>query len=150
MRLEREDLKLKMKEQIENTIEVLRFHFDPQYNLSYDRLDREIKNKELRALLGFYINRSNRYNYLSDLVFDNYNEFLLQLDYGYSLKFNKVGMIYDFSTSKKHLKELVDGDITMFTMGKDLIEEILDPDSDLKTTRLEGEEGDLDKELKKH
>jgi hypothetical protein len=144
---EREDLKLKMKEQIENTIEVLRFHFDPQYNLSYDRLDREIKNKELRALLGFYINRSNRYNYLSDLVFDNYNEFLLQLDYGYTLKFNKVGMIYDFSTSKKHLKELVDGDITMFTMGKDLIEEILDPDSDLKTTRLEGEESDLDREL---
>ena len=144
---ERQDLKLKMKEQIENTIEVLRFHFDPQYNFSYDRLDREIKNKELRALLGFYINRSNRYNYLSDLVFDNYNEFLIQLDYGYTLKFNKVGMIYDFSTFKKHLKELVDGDITMFTIGKDLIEEILDPDSDLKTTRLEGEESDLDKEL---
>jgi len=142
---EREELKLKMKEQIENTIEVLRFHFDPQYNLSYDRLDREIKNKELRALLGFYIKRSNRYNYLSDLVSDNYNEFLLNLDDGFSLNFNKVGMIYDFSTSKKHLKELVDGDITMFTMGKDLIEEILDLDSDLNTVRLDGDV--LDKEL---
>jgi hypothetical protein len=142
---EREDLKMKMKEQIENTIEVLRFHFDPQYNLSNDRLDREIKNKELRGLLGFYINRSNRYNYLSDLAYDNYNDFLLQLDLGYSLKFNKVGVIYDFSTAKKHLKEIIDGDITMFTMGKDLIENILDPDSDLNTIRLEGD--DLDKEL---
>ncbi|GGK34441.1 hypothetical protein GCM10007962_31080 [Yeosuana aromativorans] len=142
---EREDLKMKMKEQIENTIEVLRFHFDPQYNLSNDRLDREIKNKELRGLLGFYINRSNRYNYLSDLVYDNYNDFLLDLDLGYSLKFNKVGVIYDFSTSKKHLKEIVDGDITMFTMGKDLIEDILDPDSDLNTIRLEGD--DLGSEL---
>ncbi|WP_245234862.1 methylation-associated defense system ATP-binding protein MAD8 [Tamlana crocina] len=142
---EREDLKMKMKEQIENTIEVLRFHFDPQYNLSNDRLDREIKNKELRGLLGFYINRSNRYNYLSDLVYDNYNDFLLDLDLGYSLKFNKVGVIYDFSTSKKHLKEIADGDITMFTMGKDLIEDILDPDSDLNTIRLEGD--DLGSEL---
>lgn len=142
---EREDLKLKMKEQIENTIEVLRFHFDPQYDLSNDRLDREIKNKELRVLLGFYINRSSRYNYLSDLVCDNYNDFLLQLDLGYSLKFNKVGIIFDFSTSKKHKKEIVDGDITMFTMGKDLIEDILDPESDLNTIRLEGD--DLDKEL---
>src|SRR5690606_31934691 len=142
---EREDLKMKMKEQIENTIEVLRFHFDPQYNLSNDRLDREIKNKELRGLLGFYINRSNRYNYLSDLVYDNYNDFLLNLDLGYSLKFNKVGVIYDFSTAKKHLKEIVDGDITMFTMGKDLIEDILDPDSDLNTIRLEGD--NLDNEL---
>ncbi|MCM8568890.1 ATP-binding protein [Gramella jeungdoensis] len=143
---EREDLKLKIKEQIENTIEVLRYHFDPQYNLSYDRLDREIKTKELRNLLGFYINRANRYTYLSDLVYDNYNEFLLKLDYGYSLKFKKVGIIYDFSTNKKHHKELFDGDITMFTMGHDLIEDILDPDSDLNTIRLETD--DLDNDLK--
>lgn len=142
---EKENLKLKMKEQIENTIEVLRHHFDPQYNLSYDRLDREIKNKELRSLLGFYIDRASRYKYLSDLVFDNYNDFLLQLDNGFSLKFNKVGMIYDFSTPKKHLKELIDGDITMFTMGKELIEDILDPESDLNTIRLEGDT--LDNEL---
>ena len=44
---------MKMKEQIENTIEVLRFHFDPQYNLSNDRLDREIKNKEFVVYLAF-------------------------------------------------------------------------------------------------
>jgi len=140
----REELKAKMKEQIENTIEVLRFHFDPQYNLSNDRLDREIKNKELRKLLGFYINRSNRYNYLSDIAYDNYNDFLLGLDLGFSLKFGKVGVIYDFSTDRKHLKEVFDGDITMFTMGKDLIDDILDPDSDLNTIRLEGDTLDND------
>lgn len=144
---ERDELKVKIKEQIENTIEVLRYHFDPTLNLSNDRLDREIKNKELEDLLGFYIDRANRYNFLSDLAYTNYNDFLLQLDYGYSLKFNKVGMIYDFSTPIKHLKEIVDGDITMFTIGEDLIDEILDPESDLKTTRLEGDESDLDKEL---
>lgn len=143
---ERSDLKSKMKEQIENTIEVLRYHFDPQYDLSKDRLDREIKNKELRDLLGFYINRSNRYNYLNDLAYDNYNNFLLQLDSGYSLKFSRLGVIYDFSSTRKHVKEIVDGEITMFTLGYELIEEILDTESDLNTTRLEVDllEKDLD------
>lgn len=134
---EREDLKVKMKDQIENTIEALRVHFDPEYHTSFDRLDREIKNKELKSLLSFYIERAYRYNYLSNNAYESYLAFLNTLDSGFKLKFNQLGLIFNLSGKKKHKKETSDHDITFFTFGGGLISEILDPDSDLNTNRLE-------------
>ncbi len=134
---EKEELKLKMQDQIDNTIVALRMHFDPEYKLSKDRLDREIKNKELKSLLNFYLDRAFRYEYLSDIIYENYRLFLQNLDQGFSLKFNKLGLIFNFSSSEKHIKEKVDEELTFFTFGHKLIEEILDPDSDLNTNRLE-------------
>lgn len=142
---EREDLKLKMREQIENTILAVRHHFDPNSYTSVDRLDREIKNKEFKALLSFYIERAYRYNYLSENAYNIYCSFLQTLDKGFNLKFNKLGFIFDFSFAKRHEKEVVDDNLTFFTFGAKLIEDILDPDSDLNTTRLE--EKEFDKEL---
>lgn len=134
---EKEELKLKMQDQIDNTIVALRMHFDPEFKLSKDRLDREIKNKELKSLLNFYLDRAFRYEYLSDIIYENYRLFLQNLDQGFSLKFNKLGLIFNFSSSEKHIKEKVDEELTFFTFGHKLIEEILDPDSDLNTNRLE-------------
>ena len=142
---EKEDLKLKMREQIENTILAISHHFDPNNYTSVDRLDREIKNKELKGLLSFYIERAYRYNYLSENAYSTYCSFLQTLDNGFSLKFNQLGFIFDFSFTKRHEKEVVDDSLTFFTFGAKLIEEILDPDSDLNTTRLE--EKEFDKEL---
>lgn len=141
---EKEELKLKMKDQIDNTIEALRMHFDPEYKLSKDRLDREIKNKELKSLLNFYLDRAFRYEYLSDIIFENYRSFLQNLDQGFSFKFNKLGLIFNFSSSEKHIKEKIDEELTFFTFGSKLIEEILDPDSDLNTKRLEDQEVEND------
>jgi hypothetical protein len=138
---EHAELKLKIKEQIGNTIEALRLHFDPDYHLSFDRLDREIKNKELKSLLGFYIDRAYRYEYLSENAFESYTAFLQTLDAGFKLQFKQLGLIFNFSALKKHMKE-IDDEITFFTLGKKLIEEILDPDSDLNTKRLEDKEFD--------
>lgn len=143
---EKEELKEKMKEQIRNTIEAMRMHFDPSYYLSFDRLDREIKNKEFKSLLTFYMERAFRYEYLSENAFVTYNEFIQDLDKGFTIKFNKIGLIFDFSASKRHLKEVVDSDLIYFTFGHKLIEEILDPDSDLNTRRLE--DNDFNTELK--
>ena len=56
---EESDLKVKMLEQMENTVQALRVHFDSEFNLSSDRLDREVKNKELKSLMMDYINLSN-------------------------------------------------------------------------------------------
>jgi DNA phosphorothioation-dependent restriction protein DptH len=137
---EKEDLKLKMKEQIENTILAISHHFDPNNYTSVDRLDREIKNKELKGLLSFYIERAFRYNYLSENAYSTYCSFLQTLDDGFSLKFNQLGFIFDFSFTKRHEKEVVDDSLTFFTFGGKLIEDILDPDSDLNTTRLEEKE----------
>jgi len=139
---DKSDLKVKMKEQIDNTIEAIRFHFDPEISLSFDRLDREIKNKELKSLLSFYIDRAHRYQYLNDNACETYHDFLLNLDSGFSFKFRQLGLIFDFSATKKHQKEIVDNDLTFFTFGGKLVDEILDPDSDLNTRRLEEQEFD--------
>lgn len=141
---EKEELKAKMKEQINNTIEAIKIHFDPTYFNSFDRLDREIKNKELRSLLTFYIERANRYYYLSDNARLAYLNFIQTLDEGYKLEYRELGLIFDFNTEKKHLKEISDNGLVFFTFGRKLIDEILDPDSDLNTKRLED---DLETEI---
>lgn len=141
------ELKVRMKSQIENTIEAIKVHFDPEYKLSYDRLDRELKNKELKSLLGFYIERAFRYNFLSENAYITFNDFLQNLDKGFKLKFRQLGLIFNFSAEKSHHKEVIDEDLTYFTFGSKLILDILDPESDLNTRRLE--ETELDIELDK-
>lgn len=142
---EREELKVKMVEQIDNTILALKTHFDPNIFKSEDRLDREIKNIEFKKMLQFYIERAYRYKYLSEVGYNTYINFVQTLNEGFNIKFNKVGFIFDFSFEQKHLKQNFDDTTTIFTFGHKLISEILDADSDLNTQRLENQ--DLIKEL---
>ncbi len=142
---EREDLKVKMMEQIDNTIAAIKHHFDPNTYKSNDRLDREIKNKELKSLFSFYIERAYRYNYLSENAYNSYIDFIQTLNDGFELKFIRLGFIFDFSFEQKHQKQNFDDNTTIFTFGHKLISDILDPDSDLNTQRLEDTE--LNKEL---
>lgn len=134
---ERMDLISKMESQIENTIQALRFHFDTTYSLSNDRLDRELKTLQLKSLLEFYVNRASRYNQLAPIVQEGYISLLDNLNYGYTLSFKRLGFIFDFSATQRHKKESYANDSTFFTFGRNMIEEILDPDSDLNTRRLE-------------
>ena len=136
-----------MLDQIKNTIKALRDHFDPEYNNSFDRLDREIKNKELKSLLTFYLERANRYEYLSNNAYNQYLAFMQKLDAGFTLRFKRVGLIFDYATTERYKKTVLDNDSTFFTFGGKLIDDILDPDSDLNTKRLE--ESDFDKDLSK-
>jgi len=142
---EREELKLKMFEQIDNTISAIKYHFDPNDFNSNDRLDREIKNKELKSLFSFYIERAYRYNYLSENAYNSYIDFIQTLNNGFQFKFIRLGFIFDYSFEQKHQKQNFDDNTTIFIFGKKLITDILDPDSDLNTKRLENTE--LDKEL---
>lgn len=135
--VDRSELISKMESQIENTIEALRFHFDSTYSTRNDRLDRELKTLQLKSLLEFYINRAARYNQLSNEVHEAYIQLIDNLSCGYSITFKRLGVIYDFSAPQRHKKEVFDNDSTFFTFGKNLIGEILDPDSDLNTRRLE-------------
>ncbi len=134
---ERTDLVAKMQSQISNTIEALRFHFDKGYTIASDRFDRELKTLQFKSLLEFYLNRSARYNHLSPEVRDDYMKLIDNLNYGYSLSFKRLGIIYDFSAAHRHKKESFGDDTTFFTFGRNMIGEILDPDSDLNTRRLE-------------
>ena len=115
----------------------------PEFHLSFDRLDREIKNKELKSLLSFYIERAYRYEYLNNNPYESYILFLQNLDKGFSFKFKKLGLIFNFAAKKKHFKEIVEKDLTFFTFGGRLIDEILDSHSDLNTRRLEDNELEL-------
>ena len=76
---------MKMMDQINNTILALRQHYDPNNYTSEDRLDRDIKNKELKSLLGFYIERAYRYKYISENAYNTYWDFIQKLDEGFSL-----------------------------------------------------------------
>ena len=134
---ERQDLVEKMQSQIENTIESLRYHFDNTYTISNDRLDRELKTLQLKSLLEFYVNRASRYHHLSTDVLEGYVDLLDNLNYGYNLSFKKLGIIYDFSSNQRQKKEIYSKGCTFFTFGKNIIAEILDPDSNLNTRRLE-------------
>ena len=144
---EKEELKDKMQSQIENTIQALQIHFDPELQSSFDRLDREIKNKELKSLLSFYVDRANRYKYLTEEAYVSHTTFLESLDKGFRLKFHQLGLIFDFGASKRHEKEVVNDDLTFFTFGGKLINDIIDPDSELNTTKLE--EKEFDEEFRK-
>lgn len=137
---EREELKVKMIEQIDNTIAAIKHHFDPNEYKSNDRLDREIKNKELKSLFSFYIERANRYNYLSENAYNSYIDFIQTLNNGFEFKFIRLGFIFDFSFEQKHQRQNFDDNTTVFTFGHKLISDILDPDSDLNTKRLEDTE----------
>lgn len=142
--MDKADLKSKIEEQISNTIETLRFHFSPDYYLSEDRLDREIKNKELKSFLTFYIERATRYKYLEPQVAQLYINFLNTLDTGFQLNFMQFGFIFDFSSPVKHQKELYNDELVIYSFGERLISEILDPDSDLNTRRFDDNEFDND------
>lgn len=142
---ERDELKTKMVEQIDNTIVAIKHHFDPNDYKSSDRLDREIKNKELKSLFSFYIERAYRYNYLCENAYNSYIDFIQTLNNGFEFKFTRLGFIFDFSFEQKHQKQNIDDNTTIFTFGHKLISDILDPDSDLNTKRLEDTE--LNKEL---
>ncbi len=132
-----------MQAQIANTIEALRFHFDTTYQ-NPDRLDRKLKMIELKSLLEFYINRATRYNQLLPQTQQVYLGFLESLDEGYDIQFKKLGIIYDFSQEKPQRKEALDDNTTFFTFGNSVISDILNPDSDLNTSRLEGQKDDID------
>jgi len=128
---EKEDLQDKMNQQIENTIHALQVHFDMEYQ-SFDRLDRELKTMDLSSLLTFYLQRAERYNQLNPDGYEMYMDFLTDLCNGFNLKFKNLGIIFDFSSIIPQQKEYM-GDTTFYTMGRSVIEDILDNDSLLKT-----------------
>ncbi|KAA6331534.1 hypothetical protein EZS27_019863, partial [termite gut metagenome] len=140
---ERSHLIETMQAQIANTIEALCFHFDTTYQ-NPDRLDRELKILELKSLLEFYINRAARYNQLLPQTQLIYLNFLESLNEGYDIQFKKLGIIYDFSQEEPQHKEIFDDNTTFFRFGKSVISDILDPNSDLNTSRLEGHKNDIE------
>ncbi len=131
---EKEDLENKMLSQVTNTIAVLKQHFEIQP--AFDRLDRELKTLEFKNLLEFYIKRSHRYNQLDSIITKEYLRFLSTIEEGYNLRFKQLGVIFDFSASKRQIKDYL-GDMVIYHMGSDAIDEILSDNKTMSTIKIE-------------
>lgn len=135
-----DELHKKIIDQIENTIFALRSHFEIALD-GNDRLDRELKILEFKSLLEFYIKRSLRYGQLDPNIAHEYLVFLSKLSDGYSIRFKRLGVIFDFTQQERQKKDFY-GDTLIYTMGQPVIEQILDEDSILETQKLEAQDQD--------
>mgnify|MGYP000974804140 CR=1 FL=1 len=85
-----------IERQITQSEETLRRHFDPHLR-PVDRVDRQLKTKELISLLSFYLERSRRYGLVADDAAAVLRPFIESLDEGYTLTCAGAGLIFDFS-----------------------------------------------------
>ena len=129
-------LEEKVLDQIEHSIKAFKTHFDTGYHSGVDRIDRALKNIELRKLLEFYIERAYRFCQLDPQVRSDYLAFCGSLDEGYMMSFDRLEIIYNFSAPHAHKKDVTD-QYTRYTIGKSLIDDIMDQQTDLDTLRLE-------------
>ncbi|WP_334006381.1 methylation-associated defense system ATP-binding protein MAD8 [Burkholderia gladioli] len=118
-------LKASIAEQIAQTEEVLAYHFDPK-RAEVDRPDRPIKNRDLAALLGFYLDRSERYGVVLPEAVEEAHYFLRRLDERpYTLKFTRSAVVFDFSKPGTEPAEHENG-IEYYRIGSDLIRQLVE------------------------
>lgn len=103
---------------------VLRQHFDSQRQQT-DRLDRQIKTKELISLLSFYLERSRRYGLIRDAAAPILRDFIQDLDHGYRLACCGAGLIFDFAHEGLTTEEEHAG-LVFHRVGYDYIRKLLD------------------------
>lgn len=126
-----ENLENKMLSQINNTIEALEEHF-----VLDNRLDKELKTIELANLLSFYVKRSARYGVLDNEIAQEYLAFLDTLNEDFSIRFKRLGIIYNLAQTEKQRKENWP-DASFYIMGKPAIEDILSDDTSMDTEKLD-------------
>lgn len=136
-----DELHEKMVNQVENTIFALRSHFEMAAD-GIDRLDRELKVLELKSFLEFYIRRSMRYGQLDPEIAHRYLIFLSKLADGYTIRFKELGVIFDFLQPERQKKTFY-GEALIYTMGKPVIEDVLDENATLRTAVLEAMDRDI-------
>lgn len=118
-------LKASIADQIAQSERVLAYHFDPNM-AEVDRPDRPIKNRDLAALLGFYLDRSERYGVVFPEVAEEAHYFLRRLDERpYILKFTRSAVVFDFSKPGTEPAEH-ENDIEFYRIGSDLIRQLVE------------------------
>ena len=116
-------LQQRIEGQITNSEDVLRQHFDP-HRTPTDRLDRQVKAKELISLLSFYLARSHRYGLVSDNSLKSLRTFVESLDQGYRLECAGVGLIFDLRFQGVETHEEHPG-LVYHRVGRDYVERLL-------------------------
>lgn len=117
-----ERLQSQIAEQIATSEKVLREQFDPGLT-DPDRVDRTVKNLELAALLRFYLERAERYRMIDRSVSGHARRLLETLDDGFTLRFERAGLIFELSGRSSDPEEV--GGIEFHHVGRDEIDELL-------------------------
>lgn len=118
-------LKASIADQIAQSEHVLATHFDPKM-AEVDRPDRPIKNRDLAALLGFYLDRSERYGVVLPDAAEEAHYFLRRLDERpYTMKFTRSAVVFDFSKPGTEPAEHENG-IEFYRIGSDLIRQLVE------------------------
>ena len=136
-------LKSSIAEQIQQSEEVIAYHFDPN-RLSVDRPDRLIKTRELVILLEFYLDRAVRYGVIKPDSADEVRFFLRTMEQGYRLAFTRNALIFDFDKPGTEPPETENG-IEYHRIGVNLIKQLIeaaapgsDTDSEVSTPTDDG------------
>jgi DNA phosphorothioation-dependent restriction protein DptH len=131
-------LRQDIEAQLTNTDSELRKQFDPHFE-NPDRIDRQVKTRELIALLAFYLQRSQRYGLVSQEVGLLFSEFIQTLDQGYKVAVAGLGLIFDFGSEDLTVDEEHAG-LVFYRIGKDYLQRLVDAglrqDSMLQDTRV--------------
>ena len=118
------DLYAKMREQAENSRDVLRRQFDLNF-YSTVRADRLLRAKELSTVLSFYARRSNRYRLLSKDALNEALTFIQDLDGGYELDFDMQGIAFEQRGVGEHHDEDEPG-YSVHRFGLDVANDLLE------------------------
>jgi len=117
------NLQQRIEGQIVNSQEVLRQHYDP-HRTATDRLDRQVKVKELVSLLGFYLERSHRYGLVNDAAREALRTFVESLDQGYKMECTGTGLIFDLGHQGLEVQEEHPG-LVFYRVGRDYVQRLL-------------------------
>ena len=113
----------KVEQQVTNTIDFLRSHYDTELH-PIDRLDRNLKTRELIELMSFYLARAHRYGLVDLETAESFRVFVDQLDEGYTLHFSATGLIFDLASCGVETAE-AHADLVFHRIGRDIIECLL-------------------------
>ncbi len=138
----KEELHQHIVSQTSNTVKAIRQHFEFTGE-NFDRLDKELKILELKSFLEFYIHRSLRYGQLRGDYAQDYLDFLSKIPDGYTVRFKELGIVFDFNADKKQVKDFY-GDVVIYTIGKTVIDDIINQTGTLDTYQLEPSDDDRD------
>jgi hypothetical protein len=118
-------LKQSIADQIRQSEKMFRHHFDAGQAENMDRPDRVMKTHELSTLLEFYVDRAHRLNLLSPDAFAEAKFFLRTIEVGYSLRFTRSALVFDFE--KAGADEFVEENgIEYHRIGIDLITKLVE------------------------
>jgi DNA phosphorothioation-dependent restriction protein DptH len=117
-------LKERITDQLNQSERILQQHFDP-HRTTPDRPDRLLKTRELATLLEFYLDRSVRYGLMVERAAEEARTFLDLLEEGYTLRFTRSGLVFDFDKPGTEPPEREVG-IEFHRIGNDLIRALVE------------------------